>query len=132
MDHNWLPPFVLREAGIRLNDTPKIHKVNPTEDDHAIIFPGEELRIPFGLWGVLSYFSTSKPSIEEVNTCESVYTLTLNRWNPHAKQYAICEQNLINWEGNVLGKANKMKIILADTPDDEDMASFTIISSAEV
>eukprot|EP00957_Ditylum_brightwellii_P088303 6726846-Ditylum_brightwellii.AAC.1 len=50
MDHNLIPPFVLREAWIRVNDTPKTHKENLTVDDHAITFPGEGLRIPLRLW----------------------------------------------------------------------------------
>eukprot|EP00957_Ditylum_brightwellii_P122272 9324612-Ditylum_brightwellii.AAC.1 len=58
MDYNLLPPFVLREARIRVY-------ANPTEDDHAITFPGKGLTITLGLWGVFSYFSTSKPLIEE-------------------------------------------------------------------
>eukprot|EP00957_Ditylum_brightwellii_P022424 1692021-Ditylum_brightwellii.AAC.1 len=131
MYHNLLPPFVLREVGIRVNDTPKIHKVNPTVDDHAITFPGEGLRIPLGLWGLFSYSSTSKPLIEEVNTSESMHTLAPNTWNPHAKQYANCEQNLIDWESNVLGNTDEMKIILADIQYDEDMASSIMIGSAE-
>eukprot|EP00957_Ditylum_brightwellii_P083055 6313382-Ditylum_brightwellii.AAC.1 len=132
IDYNLIPPFVLREAGIRVNGRPKIHKVNSTGDDHAITFPGEGLRIPLGLWGIFSHFPISKPSIEEVNTYESVYTLTPHRWNPYVKQYANCEQNLIDWEGNVLGKTNEMKIILTDIPDDEFIASSMIISSVEV
>eukprot|EP00957_Ditylum_brightwellii_P037203 2816596-Ditylum_brightwellii.AAC.2 len=79
MDHNLLPPFVLREAGIRVNDTPKINKKNHTVDDHVITFPGEGLRISLDLWGVFSYFPTSKQLIEEVNTPKSVYILTPNR-----------------------------------------------------
>eukprot|EP00957_Ditylum_brightwellii_P002095 161173-Ditylum_brightwellii.AAC.1 len=132
MDHNLIPPFVLREAGLRVNDTSKIHKVNPTVNDHAITFPVEGLRIPLDLWAVFSYFPTSKPSIEEVNASEIVYTLTPNRWNPHEKQYANCEQNLIDWGGNVLGKTNEMKTILADILDNEEMAFSMMISSAEV
>eukprot|EP00957_Ditylum_brightwellii_P204935 15341455-Ditylum_brightwellii.AAC.1 len=31
-----------------------------------------------------------------------------------------------------MGKTHEMKIILADTPDDEDMASYIMIGSAEV
>eukprot|EP00957_Ditylum_brightwellii_P130424 9949290-Ditylum_brightwellii.AAC.1 len=85
-----------------------------------------------GLWGVFSYFPTSKASIEEVNTFENVYTLTPNRWNPHTKQYVNCEQNLINWEGKAMGKTIEMKIILADIPDDEGMTSSMIIASAEI
>eukprot|EP00957_Ditylum_brightwellii_P179458 13670771-Ditylum_brightwellii.AAC.1 len=39
---------------------------------------------------------------------------------------------MIDWEGNVMGKTNEMKIILADIPHDEDMASSMMIGSAEV
>eukprot|EP00957_Ditylum_brightwellii_P015461 1163567-Ditylum_brightwellii.AAC.1 len=46
MDHNLIPPFVLREAEIKVNYTPKIHKKHPTVDDHATTFPGEGPRIP--------------------------------------------------------------------------------------
>ena len=132
MDHNLIPPFMLREAGITVNETPKIHKKNPTADDHAITFSNSGLRIPLGLWGVFSYFPTSMPSTEEVNTSKNVYTLTPNRWNPHAKQYANCEQNLIDWEGKVLGKTTEMKIILADIQDDEGMTSSMMVASAEI
>eukprot|EP00957_Ditylum_brightwellii_P171068 13023197-Ditylum_brightwellii.AAC.1 len=51
IDHNMIPPFVLREAGIMMNETSKIYKENPTVDDHAITFPTSRLRIPLGLWG---------------------------------------------------------------------------------
>ena len=38
MTHNLLPPFMLREAGIQINEVPKIHVTSPTEEHHAIIF----------------------------------------------------------------------------------------------
>eukprot|EP00957_Ditylum_brightwellii_P181663 13838956-Ditylum_brightwellii.AAC.1 len=75
MDHNLVPPFMLREAGIMVNETPKTHKENPTVDDHAITFPNLGLIIPLGLWEVFSYFPTSKPLVEEVNISKNVYTL---------------------------------------------------------
>eukprot|EP00957_Ditylum_brightwellii_P126737 9659939-Ditylum_brightwellii.AAC.1 len=65
MDHNLIPPFMLRKAGITVNEKPKIHKENPTVDDHGITFPISGLRKLMGLWGVFSYFPTSKPSIKE-------------------------------------------------------------------
>eukprot|EP00957_Ditylum_brightwellii_P106591 8131952-Ditylum_brightwellii.AAC.1 len=91
MDHNLIPPFMMRESGITVNETPKIHKETPTVDDHAITFPYLGLRIPLELWVVFSYFPTSKTLIEEVNISKNVYTLTPNKWSPHAKQYANCE-----------------------------------------
>eukprot|EP00957_Ditylum_brightwellii_P022755 1716222-Ditylum_brightwellii.AAC.1 len=65
MDHSLIPPFMLREAGLTVNETPKIHKEHHTVDDHVITFPKSGLRIPMGLWEVFLYFPTSMPSTEE-------------------------------------------------------------------
>jgi len=39
MENNLLPPFMMREAGVDVRDTPKIQVEDPTEEDHAITFP---------------------------------------------------------------------------------------------
>jgi hypothetical protein len=36
MEQNLIPPFVMREAGIVVNDTPKIHMKNPTIEAHSL------------------------------------------------------------------------------------------------
>ena len=36
--NNLLPPFMLREAGITINEVPKIHVSSPTEEHHSIMF----------------------------------------------------------------------------------------------
>ena len=33
---NLIPPFIMRENGINVKDTPKIHIDDPTPDNHAI------------------------------------------------------------------------------------------------
>ena len=38
MQNNLIPRFVMGEAGIRVNDTPKIQTVELTEEDHSIYF----------------------------------------------------------------------------------------------
>ena len=38
MSNNLLPPFMLREDGININEVPKIHVSSPTEDHHSIMF----------------------------------------------------------------------------------------------
>ena len=43
MDHNLIPPFMLREMGVTVNDVLKIHKEDPTVDDHAITFAETDL-----------------------------------------------------------------------------------------
>ena len=65
MQHNLIPPFILREAGIIVNDVPKIHKKAPTNDDHCIIVEEHNLKIPLRLTGMFSYFESTKPSQDE-------------------------------------------------------------------
>ena len=66
MEQNLIPPFVMREAGIVVNDTPKIHMKNPTIEDHSIYFADSNFRIPMALWGTFSYFPTRLPTNDEL------------------------------------------------------------------
>jgi hypothetical protein len=59
MEHNLITPFMMREAGIQVNDTLKIQVESPSESDHAITFQETDLRIPLSLYGVFSFFPTS-------------------------------------------------------------------------
>jgi hypothetical protein len=54
MDHNLIPPFMLREDDV--NETPiMIHFPNPDISDHSIYFEQAKLQtIPFALWGIFS------------------------------------------------------------------------------
>ena len=36
MQNNLIPPFILREGGLTVNDIPKIHCAEPTTNDHCI------------------------------------------------------------------------------------------------
>ena len=40
MKNHLIPLFIMREAGIKVNDTPKIHVELPGLSDHSIEFPG--------------------------------------------------------------------------------------------
>ena len=54
--HNLLPPFMLREAGIHINEVPRIHVTSPTEEDHAIIFQETNfLNSPYITWHILLF-----------------------------------------------------------------------------
>ena len=46
MSNNLIPPFIMRENGIMVNECAKIHCEDPTMEDHAVIFNGYDLRIP--------------------------------------------------------------------------------------
>ena len=101
MSYNLIPPFMMREAGIKLRDVPKIQVDDPMEDDHALVFPEMGLRLPLSLWGTFSYFLTTKPTMEDLAESKEVYFLTPPRWNHHSDAYAQNEESMLDWEGNI-------------------------------
>ena len=66
MYHNLIPPFVLREAALTVNDTAMIHLKKPSIDDYAIILPSTDLRIRLHLHGTFSWLSTRMPNPDEI------------------------------------------------------------------
>ena len=103
MDHNLLPPFILREAGVQCNDVPKIHVNTPTVDDHSIFFPESELRIPLQLWGIFSFFHTRKPTHDEIESCDKIIiTPDSVHWDPYAEHYATNEEAMLDYGGNMI------------------------------
>ena len=43
MDHNLICPFILREAGIKINEVPKIHAPSLSVTDHSVYIPSAGL-----------------------------------------------------------------------------------------
>ena len=132
MEVNLIPPFMMREAGIVVNDTPKIQTDEPTANDHSIIFPETEFRIPLFLHGVFSYFPTTKPKRATMAACENVYLLTPTRWNPHCDSYARNEEAMLDWQGNIVAERDRAKrIMLEEVESDEAMAASLRVSDDE-
>ena len=126
MSNNLIPPFIMRENGIIVNECAKIHCEDPTREDHAIIFKGYDLRIPLQLHGIFSYFVTRKLDVESfvdahepLNCATEIYTLTPTRWSPHTYAYALNEESIIDWEENIKVRNHcDMKIVLAEIGDE--------------
>ena len=132
MTHNLLPPFMLREAGIQINEVPKIHVTSPTEEHHAIIFQETNFQIPLTLYGTFSYFPTSKPSTQELEEPEDVYVLTPTTWNPHSDAYVINGESMLDWEGNMKHERDHEKrVVLEDIPSDDTVISFLALCEKE-
>jgi hypothetical protein len=131
MRNNLIPPFIMREAGIKVHDTPKIQVTDPTVDDHSICFPETGFRIPLSLWGMFSYFPTSKPTALLMKETDDIYLLTTSRWNPHDDSYATNEENMLDWEGNIITKKDRVQVLLSEIPEDTAVAASVQISSVE-
>ena len=87
MDNNLILPFMLNEAGIQVNDKPRIHTDDPMEDDHAIIFLETKFCILLSLWGISSYFHSIKTSPHILQNKQDVYILTPATSNPRSDAY---------------------------------------------
>ena len=116
-----------------VNECAKIHCEDPTREDHAIIFKGYDLRIPLQLHGIFSYFVTRKPDIESVVDAEEpsicateIYTLTPMKWNPHTDAYALNEESIDDWEGNIREKGHCDVKIVLDEIGDEYQSQYKI------
>ena len=54
MNHHLIPPFILREGGVTVNDIPDIHCADPNINDHCLHIKDKSLRIPLQLNGIFS------------------------------------------------------------------------------
>ena len=103
MDNNLIPPFILREAGLEVKDTPKIHVNDPAANDHSLAFHEHELRIPLQLWGVFLFFHSRCPTSEEVQHNDRLFlTPDSTSWDPYAEHFASNEESMLDWEGNMM------------------------------
>lgn len=103
MSHNLIPPFIIRDTGVTVRSTPKIQCSDPDETHHALSFDAT-FRIPLQLHGIFSYFKSSKPTLEQLETIKEVYIITPHQFNPHDTAYALNEDSMLDWEGNMVAK----------------------------
>ena len=83
LENNIIPPFIMRESGITVNEKPKIHVLNPESSDHSITFPSSNLSIPLQLWGAFSYFASKTPTSDEIEACDKIFmTPDGANWDP--------------------------------------------------
>ena len=66
MDHNLIPPFLLREAGLKVEDPAKINREEPAKENHSISSSEINLRIVLQLVGIPSVFKTRNLNNEEI------------------------------------------------------------------
>ena len=88
MGHNLIPPFILREAGLYVDETPKFQLAsNASIDNHCIHDPESNLRIHLQLNGIFSYFNTRPLTVDEQMHWEDYDVVFLTpdgaMWDPH-------------------------------------------------
>ena len=105
MRHNLIPPFIMREAGHKVNDVPRIHcGQDVTEDSHSIIMDGEvDLKIPLRIRGIFSYFPTRALTQGEIEECDGMDAICLTpdakSWDPSDGSWAEEEDKYLTYQG---------------------------------
>ena len=65
MKRNLLSPFTMRLAGLEVNEQPNFMTRNPTTNHHLVYFNNNNIRLPLGIKGIVSFLLTRKPTQEE-------------------------------------------------------------------
>ena len=106
MKHNLIPPFILRESGLILQDIPNIHCDKPTVEDHLIYDYVTKLRITLKLDGIFSYFPTRALTLQEMENCDQIEYVFLSpdaeTWDPYTQTYALNEESLVDDGGEIV------------------------------
>jgi hypothetical protein len=130
---NLITPFLVREAGITLNETPKIQCEDPSVDDHSLYIKDINLRIHLHLHGIISYFTTRKPTKDEIHSLPWIHlTPDAPSWDPHTTVYERQEAQMLDFEGQIIEKNLRTeRHILEDEEDDlmEDYGEESYIAA---
>ena len=52
MDHNLVPPFIMRQAGLEVDEQAKIHTLQPSKENYSVYSKDINLRIPLKIEGI--------------------------------------------------------------------------------
>ena len=99
MEHNRIPPFVMRLAQLELNKTTKFLAKNLTLEHHSMFCPCTNTRLHFSLHIIVSYLPTRLLTHKEFNKVDKRIKLTppATLLNPHYPRYADQEANMLDY-----------------------------------
>ena len=133
MEHNLILPFIIREAGVTVADTPKIHATSPTVQHHSTLFEEYNLRIFPGITWCVLLFPTKFRSAYDTSDTLPILHLTHNvlTSNPHSEADARSEQNILDFQGNLIPNIKRIRILIPWLEEDTTMVTSSHISSIE-
>lgn len=108
MDTNLIPPFMMRLAGLKIDECPKFLSDNPNEGNHSVYCPELVFRIPLHLDGIISFIPTRRPSKRELEELDSIdLTPNVPVWDPHDTVYSEQESSMLNYRGEIKVPENR-------------------------
>jgi hypothetical protein len=121
MSHDLLPPFLVCEAGLFLDKTPKHQAMLPTIDNRLIYDSRMGMRIHLQLHGIFSVFPTYPLNLEESENWNNypVICITPNGdyWDPHSTHYAEEEADMVDHFGVLVEPSVQSRSEIFDNVD---------------
>ena len=115
---NLIPPFIMREGGIEVDECPKSQLTTPQIENHSMYCEAPKLRIHFELNGTFSSFKTRKPTNHELEVCDKIFiTPDSGQWDPYSDHFAANEAAMLNHEGVLIQKNDRHPSIEAPLVD---------------
>ena len=102
LHNNIMCPMQMRMYDVKVNDIPKYITENPTDQTHSIFMHEkvETLLIPLHLHRVTSYFTSSKPTMEDYNNCTHFSATSVDpEWDPYDPSFLSQEDALLTTGG---------------------------------
>ena len=130
MENNLIPPFIMRQGGVVVNDVPKFQCKDPSVEDHTISFDTCDLRIPMQLKGTFSYFHTRTPMPEELHDRDKVFiTPDSSEWNPHCLSFERNERAMLDYEGELSDSKRRLNLPMeVDSDDGSDVFELASVN----
>ena len=118
----------MREAGLIVNETAKIHVDHPDESHHSIYCPTDSLRIPLCLHGIFSFFNHRTPLLSEINNLDVIFlTPDASHWNPNSDHFAKNEDSFMDCDGHVIDNPPSINHDLLTNEDDAILSSLNMV-----
>ena len=92
MSHSLLCPNQLRAFGLIVSDVPRQFDATSTHSIRTSNAGDDATEIPLEMAGVISYFSSHKPSANELETCKHVVMCADTPWDPNHPSFERQEQ----------------------------------------
>jgi hypothetical protein len=106
MSHIFFPPFLIREASLFLDETPKFQSTDLSLDNHTIYDEEKGMRIHLQLNGTFSHFPTRPLTLEEQENWDGFPVVYLtpdgDRWDPQATHYGDAESFMLDNSGQLV------------------------------
>ena len=89
MYHNLVPPFIMREAGLEVDEQAKIHTPQPSKENHSVYCKEINLRIPLNIEGIFLVFETRRLNATEISEAGEYDIVFISpdadNWNPNCE-----------------------------------------------